>query len=59
MYMSRTATIALYRQLIRASKGFANYNVREYAIRYVRDEFRAASALLGKDVRKHARRSRL
>ena len=42
---SATATISLYRQLMRAARGFANYNFRDYATRYVRDDFRSACKL--------------
>ena len=39
------ASLSLYRQLLRAARGFANYNFRDYAVRYVRDDFRAGSTL--------------
>eukprot|EP00967_Tisochrysis_lutea_P080031 scaffold109702_cov31-Tisochrysis_lutea.AAC.2 len=41
--------IVLYRQLMRAAKGFSNYNFREYALRHVRDDFRQAAALRGEE----------
>ena len=42
---SRSATLGLYRSLLRAAKGFSNYNFREYALRRVREDMREASAL--------------
>jgi hypothetical protein len=38
--MSSTRTLQLYRQLLRQSKTFSNYNIREYALRRVRVGFR-------------------
>ena len=43
--MSRQTTLGLYRSLLRAAGGFTNYNFREYAVRSVRDRFRANVAL--------------
>ncbi|KAJ1636261.1 hypothetical protein T492DRAFT_587752 [Pavlovales sp. CCMP2436] len=37
---TRTRTLGLFRQLMRASAGFSNYNFREYALRRVRLGFR-------------------
>jgi len=37
----RARAIGLYRQLLRAAKGFTNYNFREYAQRIVREDFRS------------------
>ena len=48
---SRQATLTLYRQLLRAAKGFSNYNFRDYAVRHVRDDVRAAASLDGIEVR--------
>merc|ERR1712087_69268 len=48
---SRAANISLYRKLLRAAKSFTQYNFRDYAIRYVRDDFRAASTLVGEEAR--------
>ncbi|XP_055327199.1 LYR motif-containing protein 4B-like [Paramacrobiotus metropolitanus] len=47
--MTREA-LALYKQLIRASNGFSNYNYRCYAIRRVQEEFKRS--LHEKDPRK-------
>ena len=41
MASSRAPVLALYRSLLRASSGFTNYNFRAYALRSVRDRFRA------------------
>jgi len=41
MASSRATTLALYRSLLRAGSGFTNYNFRMYALRSVRDRFRA------------------
>lgn len=43
--------MGLYRKLFRAANTFASYNTRDYAVRYVRDDFRAAAALSGQEVR--------
>ena len=45
MASSRATTLALYRSLLRAGSGFTNYNFREYALRSVRDRFRANMGL--------------
>ena len=37
--------MTLYRSLLRASGGFTNYNFRDYALRSVRERFRANVAL--------------
>ena len=47
---TRTANVGLYRKLLRAAQTFAQYNPRDYAVRYVRDDFRAAAALSGQEV---------
>eukprot|EP00310_Coccolithus_braarudii_P019618 CAMPEP_0183356092 /NCGR_PEP_ID=MMETSP0164_2-20130417/43056_1 /TAXON_ID=221442 /ORGANISM="Coccolithus pelagicus ssp braarudi, Strain PLY182g" /LENGTH=82 /DNA_ID=CAMNT_0025529399 /DNA_START=74 /DNA_END=322 /DNA_ORIENTATION=+ len=39
---SAVKVLTLYKQLLRAAGGFSNYNFREYAIRHVRDDFRAS-----------------
>mmetsp|Transcript_701 Transcript_701/g.1895 ORF Transcript_701/g.1895 Transcript_701/m.1895 type:complete len:104 (+) Transcript_701:62-373(+) len=44
---SKSANLTLYRQLLRAAKGFSNYNFREYAVAHVRDDVRAAASLEG------------
>tara|TARA_B110001452_G_scaffold197846_1_gene167785 strand:+ start:45 stop:251 length:207 start_codon:yes stop_codon:yes gene_type:complete len=49
---SRAANVGLYRQLLRAAQTFSQYNFRDYASRYVRDDFRAAVALQGDEVRR-------
>ena len=48
---TRTANVGLYRKLLRAAQTFEAYNTRDYAVRYVRDDFRAAAMLSGKEVR--------
>ena len=48
---TRTANVGLYRKLLRAAQTFESYNTRDYAVRYVRDDFRAAAMLSGKEVR--------
>ena len=40
MSVSPAASVALYRDLLRAAKGFTNYNFREYACRRVRESMR-------------------
>mmetsp|Transcript_18207 Transcript_18207/g.48984 ORF Transcript_18207/g.48984 Transcript_18207/m.48984 type:complete len:94 (-) Transcript_18207:571-852(-) len=40
MSSTRTRSLSLYRQLLRAGGGFSNYNFREYALRRVRTGFR-------------------
>lgn len=42
---SPAASLSLYRDLLRAAKGFSNYNFREYALRRVRESFREGAAL--------------
>ena len=49
MPASRTATIGLYRDLLRAARGFNNYNFREYALRRVREDVREGSTISGED----------
>ena len=39
--MTRTSTLGLYKSLLRAAGGFSNYNFRDYAVRSVRERFRA------------------
>ena len=39
--MTGTEVLGLYRSLLRAGSGFTNYNFRDYALRSVRDRFRA------------------
>ena len=48
--VGRSATLSLYRNLLRAARGFTNYNFREYALRRVREEVREARTLGGDDV---------
>mmetsp|Transcript_36570 Transcript_36570/g.72858 ORF Transcript_36570/g.72858 Transcript_36570/m.72858 type:complete len:85 (+) Transcript_36570:21-275(+) len=45
MSVSPAAARGLYRSLLRAARGFTNYNFREYALRHVQEDFRAASDL--------------
>ncbi len=45
-------SLALYRQLLRASQRFTNYNFREYSLRRVRDDFRSSSQLAPADARR-------
>ena len=45
----RATVLALYREMMRASRTFSNYNFREYALRHVRDDFRANKPLTGDD----------
>ena len=47
---TRIANVVLYRKLLRAAQGFAQYNVRDYAVRYIRDDFRAAASFSGQEV---------
>ena len=47
---TRIANVGLYRKLLRAAQGFAQYNVRDYAVRYIRDDFRAAASFSGQEV---------
>ena len=47
---TRTANVGLYRKLLRAAQEFGQYNTRDYAVRYVRDDFRAAAVLTGQEV---------
>ena len=49
MAVSRSASLSLYRDLLRAARSFANYNFRDYAVRYVRDDFRRDSRLTDAD----------
>lgn len=42
---SRTATLQLYRNLIRSGKKIDHYNFREYAIRRIQFEFKAHKSL--------------
>ena len=56
--ISRSANIALYRDLLRAGKAFSNYNFREYALRLVREDFRTGSRLAGADADAAYRRGR-
>lgn len=44
MSPSRDALV-LYRSLLRAATGFTNYNFRSYALRSVKDRFRANAGL--------------
>jgi hypothetical protein len=46
---TRIANVGLYRKLLRAAQGFAQYNVRDYAVRYIRDDFRAAASFSGQE----------
>ena len=45
-------SLALYRQLLRASQRFTNYNFREYSLRRVRDDFRSSRQLAPADARR-------
>lgn len=36
---TRATVLSLYRQMLRASQKFDNYNFREYSLRRVREEF--------------------
>lgn len=45
MSPSRSASLTLFRQLLRAGQNFTNYNFRDYACRYVRDDFRRDASL--------------
>lgn len=38
---SKAQVLSLYKQLIKESRKFANYNYREYSLRKIRDTFRA------------------
>eukprot|EP00965_Chrysotila_dentata_P163602 5402313-Pleurochrysis_carterae.AAC.3 len=46
---SRTQVLSLYRSLLRTSKGFVNYNFREYALRHVRESFASARGATGEE----------
>jgi len=46
---SRQGVLTLYRDLLRAARGFSNYNFREYAMQRVREDVREASTLSGVD----------
>ena len=48
---TRAANVELYRKLLKAAQNFEPYNIRDYAVRYVRDDFRAAAVLSGQEVR--------
>ena len=50
----KSQVISLYRDLMRAAKEMNNYNFRNYAVRHVRDDFRAAVALEGDVTPKHS-----
>ena len=43
--------MGLYRKLLKAAQSFETYNIRDYAVRYVRDDYRAAAVLSGQEVR--------
>lgn len=45
MSVSRAQALGQYRQLLRAAARFTNYNFREYALRVVREDFRAGSQM--------------
>ncbi|XP_014217443.1 LYR motif-containing protein 4 [Copidosoma floridanum] len=45
MACSRNATLQLYRNLLKESKKWCNYNFREHALRKIRHEFRHNKAL--------------
>ena len=49
MVPSRASVLSLYRQTLRAAQQFSNYNFREYALRYAREDFRAAKPLSDAD----------
>lgn len=42
---TRTQVLGLYRALLRQSSGFADYNLRSYALRKTRESFEAARTL--------------
>ena len=46
---SSSAVLGLYRGLLRAARGFTNYNFREYSLRCVRDDYRAKCGLSDAD----------
>ena len=48
---TRAANVGLYRKLLKAAQNFEPYNIRDYAVRYVRDDYRAAAVLSGQEVR--------
>ena len=48
---TRAANVGLYRKLLKAAQSFETYNIRDYAVRYVRDDYRAAAVLSGQEVR--------
>ena len=43
MSVSRARALGQYRQLLRAAEKFTNYNFRDYALRCVREDFRAGA----------------
>jgi hypothetical protein len=42
---SRSAALSLYKQLLKVSSGWKNYNFREYSIRRTKEEFRKNKAV--------------
>ena len=63
----RPQVLRLYKQMLRAARGFDNYNFRDYTLRYVRDDFRAhrgadaaaAAELYAKGLEQHDQLKRL
>lgn len=53
-----SASRSLYRGLLRAGKGFTNYNFRDYALRLVREDMRTGSQLSGAEAEAAYRRGR-
>ena len=43
--VNRTDTLRLFKDMLRASQQFTNYNFREYAMRMVRERFRESRTL--------------
>ena len=46
---TRVQCLTLYRQLLRSAQRFSNYNFRDYALRYARDDFRSSRQATGAD----------
>jgi len=52
--VGRAPTLQLYREMLRASRGFTNYNFREYALRKVRSGFQENAMLTDGDAVRQA-----